>query len=154
MRVLASDEAFRTPFHELGWRGRPLAGQRAVVYGLDLAESGPLGRSVGRRAVVAFADIDPLRSLGRYEADNAEVDAVLLEQGWDSEWIDADAVDRLALREHSASVALLHYYGHGVREAVEGPSSVPENDDVGTTALLLADDNIAAVREAGLCVSP
>ncbi|MEM7154814.1 MAG: CHAT domain-containing protein [Myxococcota bacterium] len=145
VRVLASEAAFGTSFHELGWRGTPLAGQRAVVYGLDLAESGPPRSLAERRAVVAFADVDPMRSLGRYEAANAEVDAVLLEQGWDAEWIEADAVDRSALREHSASVALLHYYGHGIREGVDAPT--PELDDVGTTALLLADDTRLGVDD-------
>lgn len=139
VRVLASEAGLAVPFHRLRWRDAPLISQRSVVYGLDLAAPPAVDRDTpGDAALIAFADVDPEQSLRGFYADVAEVDSVTSAAGWASEWLADDALHRDALTQHLASVDLLHYYGHGDRQALLSGGPPPEDDDVGTTALRLA----------------
>lgn len=138
VRVLPSGEAHAVAFHRLGWRGAPLASQRAVIYGLDLEPMEPTSLEQPPTALVAFADVDPLRSLDRYANAVTEVDATLSDEGWSTEWMEGEQCNSASLRERLPSVSLFHYYGHGEQRGVDPLSSPEHEDDVGTTALVLA----------------
>jgi len=145
VRILASEAALAVPFHALDWDGEPLASRRPVVYGLDLPPV-TFERAAARRAHVAFADVDPLRTLDRYGPDVAQVAEALSQRGW-SVGYDASGVDLRRVEAALASVSLFHYYGHGERRAPTPVTDALRPDDVGTTALLLDDDTSLEVDD-------
>ncbi|MBV1861629.1 MAG: hypothetical protein KUG77_24635 [Nannocystaceae bacterium] len=139
VRILASGAALRAPLHQLGWQGEPLMQQRPVTFGLDLDTSQDQEGPTSLSASVVFADADPYRSLTRYAPDIREVHATLERGGWSAGWRETSG-GSLPMADAIQPGGLLFYYGHGQRVSVTRSSPLSHDNDVGSTALLLAPD--------------
>ncbi len=136
VRILASHEALQVPLHDLGWGGRPLGQARPVDYGLDLDPSAVARAEDSPAALIAFSDADPLRTLGRYRPRVRAVTTTLTELGWAATELDG-TVRPDQLVDAMPPGGLFHYYGHGLRDRPGSETVQIDDEDVGSTALLL-----------------
>ncbi len=154
VRILASDAALHAPLHALTWRGEPLIQQRPVTFGLDLDPLRAQRRVVSAPASVVFADADPYRSLQRYAADIRRVYSTLEQGGWGPRWLETST--RIPkMKDAIDPGGLLVYFGHGERVSAEGSAMLEHAGDVGSTALLVANNTYWGIEDvSGLDAVP
>lgn len=108
VRVLASGWAARVDVHAHEWRGRPLALQLPVVYGLDLPARPSQTEGTTPPRALLFADIRAARA--REEADGVEHE--LTASGWAVDRSDPGIDSVSALMQAMERTSLFHYAGH------------------------------------------
>lgn len=108
VRALAAGRAAEIPVHALPWRGRPLALQVPVVYGLELPTVTPLeSPGTSPRALVLE---DPDASSARFEA--TEIARTLRSAGWVVRGHQSTTSSVAGLLEQLGAVDHFHYAGH------------------------------------------
>ncbi len=122
------------PLHALPWRDQAtLLDVAPIAYSLDLPPRPESTAPRGKALLVANTRGDLPEAEAEADAVGQAIDA----KGWRHVELRGQEATREALVDQLASVDLLHYAGHGVREGRSGWAS----------ALLLADDERLGIRD-------
>lgn len=153
VRILASGAALRSPLHLQGWKGKALVQQHPVTFGLDLDPEQTQRAAGSPTATVVFADVDPYRALSRYAADIKDAHARLERGGWSPRWFETSQ-GAVPVSDLIPPGGLFLYYGHGERVSVGSAAALSDTHDVGSSALLVAQDGRWGSQEVSALEQP